>query len=90
MSRNSIKEINEMLKYGFTPDTLNYTLQDKTDWNKLRYTYNEFDDVCKRFTNGWQSIPGFDLVIQEIADNSVSPLDEMNERLEISNLLKSQ
>jgi hypothetical protein len=53
------------------------------DINKVSYNsyYNSFDFYSKKFPIGWDSIPGFDLIIQEMANNSTTPLDEMNERI---------
>ena len=51
------------------------------DISKVSYNvyYNSFDFYSKKFPM-WQSIPGFDLVIQDIANNSLSPLEEMIKR----------
>jgi hypothetical protein len=84
-----IREINRMIDNNIIPNAFNFTLQEKEtiDWDKLTYNdYNSFDNCSKKFTKGWETIPGFDLIIQEIADNITSPLEEMNERLRISEL----
>ena len=85
-----INEINRMIDNDIIPSVLDFTLQEKEniDWSKLSYNnhYNSFDFFANKFTNGWQSIPGFDLIIQDMANNSTSPLEEMNERLRLSDL----
>ena len=92
MKRNLVNEINNMMENDILPDVLNFTLQDKSlDWDKVTYNdYNSFDFFAKKWFNGWQSIKGLDMVIQEIADNSTSPLEEMNERIKLSNDILNQ
>ena len=93
MKRNFVNEINEMMENDILPDVLNFSLEEKSnlDWDKVTYNdYNSFDFFAKKFYNGWQSIKGFDKVIQEIADNSTSPLEEMNDRIKLANDIQNE
>ena len=84
-----IREINKLIDNNIIPDAFDFTIREKQsiDWSKLNYNdYNSFDNCAKKFTKGWESIPNFDKIIQQISDNITSPLEEMNERLRISEL----
>ena len=85
--KKNLVDINKMLENDILPNVFNYSLVDKTiDWDRLTYNdYNSFDFFANKFPNGWDSIPGFDKIIQELADNSTSPLEEINERIKLSN-----
>jgi hypothetical protein len=87
-----MNKINEMLENDIVPEFLNFTLQEKPfDWSKVTYNdYNSFENVSKSFPKGWDSIPGFDLIIQDIANNRLLPSDEMNKLLQISNETQTQ
>ena len=79
-----INKINEMLENGDIPNLFNYSIEREIiDWDKVHYTsyYNSFDFFARKLPNGWQSIKGFDQVIQDMADATTSPLEEMNERI---------
>jgi hypothetical protein len=82
---DDIKKLNK----GILPDGLNFTLREQTpiDWNKVRYNslYKDFSFHEKKFPDGYESIPGFDMVIQQIANDSKSPLEEVLERQKKSN-----
>jgi hypothetical protein len=62
--KKAIKEIN------------NDILPSMIDYND----HNSFNKVCNTFPNGWDSIPNFNQVIQNIANNRKTPLEEMNKR----------
>ena len=51
------------------------------DWNKLQYntTYNSPDYFRSKFPPGFEYLPGFDVIIQNMAKNSKSPYEEMME-----------
>ena len=79
-----LTEINIMMDNNILPDCFNYSLQENFDWNKVTYNdHNSFERFANKFTTGWQNIPGFDLVIQDMANFSLSPIDEMNFRKNI-------
>jgi hypothetical protein len=77
-----ILEISNLLDHDIIPNFLNFTINNKIDIEKITYNsyYNSFQFFASKFAIGWQSIPGFDDLIQNIANNSTSPLEEMNER----------
>jgi hypothetical protein len=62
------------------------------DPEKLKYNakYKEFDYFANKFPNGWQYIPGFDRVIDNIRETALTPLQEMNLRREESKLIYLQ
>jgi hypothetical protein len=80
---NSIDEINDKFYQGSLPDCLNFTLEqpDNFDWEKIKYNtfYKSFDYVENKFPPGYESIPGFDKVIEMCIPN-VTPLEEMKAR----------
>jgi hypothetical protein len=84
-----IYEINEMINNNIIPSVLDFTINDRSlDWSKVSYNehYKSFNYFATKLPNGWQSIPGFDKIIQEMADNALSPLDEINKLIEISKI----
>ena len=58
-------------------------LADKVDWSKLQYTnsYKSFDYFDSRFSGDYSHIPGFDLIIQNMADKALTPYEEMQQRI---------
>ena len=91
MKKNYIKKYSDMLDQNIIPEMFDYSIDYFNitdidfdidfDISKVSYNvyYNSFDFYSKKFPM-WQSIPGFDLVIQDIANNSLSPLEEMIKR----------
>ncbi len=86
----NISEINDSFKKGFIPDCLFYTIEkDSINIDPQKITYNEYyqsyDFYESKFDADYSSIPGFDKVIQTIADNAKrknnTPLKEIEERL---------
>ena len=53
--------------------------ESKFDWSQLRYNslYHSYDYVASKFRGDYSNIPGFDEVIENIANNSKSPLEEI-------------
>lgn len=53
------------------------------DWDCLDYSFDYKASVLKRFPPGYQSIPGFDEIIDKIIDDvkQISPLEEMEKRI---------
>jgi len=83
----NLREINKQLSNGILPDCLNFTLQPKPfDIAELKYNafYRSYEFVESKFPKGYESIPGFDKVIQSIADkfeeNNITPLSEILEK----------
>ena len=72
-----IKEINKQLQQGQLPDCFNFVKpQPETiDWEKVAYNafYKSYDFHASKLPTGYEQIPGFDQVIQAMADNSLLP-----------------
>jgi len=89
MNNNSITKDIKDLNSGILPDTLNFSLtqrpfdiKDLQKVKELQYNafYKSFEYHESKFPKGHEGIPGFDKIIQSIADNSLSPLEEMELR----------
>ena len=82
-----LRELNKQLSNGVLPDVLNYTAESKPlDICELKYNafYRSYGFVESKFPKGYDSIPGFDCVIQSIADKleqeEITPLKEILEK----------
>ena len=55
----------------------------KVDWSKLQYNnlYKSFDYFDSRFSGDYSHIPGFDQIIEKMAQNASTPLKEMEQRI---------
>jgi hypothetical protein len=85
MSKQSIvKNIIEQFSNDEVPEELTYTVEPKLNYDpyKLWYTdyYKSPEYIASKLPNGWQSIPAFDKVIEEMSKNAITPLEEMNKR----------
>ena len=80
----------EMLNQGILPDSLNFGLQQNNEIDvyklayNLRYKTTEYWE--SKFPVGHQSIPGFERIIYKIAEESISPLEEITLKQEISKI----
>jgi hypothetical protein len=56
------------------------------DPEKLMYNekYKSFEFFADKFPDGWQNIPGFEKIIEQCRQNAVSPLEEMNARIQMA------
>ena len=56
--------------------------KDIIDWSRLQYNklYKTFDYFDSRFSGDYSHIPGFELIIEKIAENVLTPLEEMEQR----------
>ena len=61
-------------------DTLN--LPQVVDWNQLQYqnVYHTPEYVASKFLGNFSNIPGFDKIIENIAMNTMTPLEELLSR----------
>jgi hypothetical protein len=89
----NIKNINDSFNNKMIPNILDYTINESDnslDWSKVTYNdhYKSFDYFSNKFPNGWQSIPGFENIIKDIANNTLSPLEEMNKLIARSEYLR--
>ena len=66
-------------------DTLN--LPQVVDWNQLQYQniYHTPEYVASKFLGNFSNIPGFDKIIENIAMNTMTPLEELLSRYNIAN-----
>jgi hypothetical protein len=80
--KNILQYINECFENETIPNELSYEVEPSTgkiDYDKFNYNLNKFDIVASKFPNGWDSIPGFDKVIENLSNEiSWTMLDEMN------------
>lgn len=62
------------------------------DWSKLQYNnlYKSFDYFDSRFSGDYSHIPGFDLIIDKMAQSASSPLEEMEQRISESLLYNNE
>ena len=80
----------ELLNRGILPDSLNFGLQQNNEIDvyklayNLRYKTTEYWE--SKFPVGHQSIPGFERIIEKIAEESISPLEEISLKQEISKI----
>ena len=80
----------ELLNRGILPDSLNFGLQQNNEIDvyklayNLRYKTTEYWE--SKFPVGHQSIPGFERIIDKIAEESISPLEEITLKQEIAKI----
>ena len=79
----------ELLNRGILPDSLNFNNKNceqfdiyKVAYN-LRYKTTEYWE--SKFPEGFENIPGFDRIIEKIAEDAISPLEEITLIQEESN-----
>ena len=86
----NISEINNSFKNGYIPDSLYWNIEKdriQIDPRKISYTdyYQSYDFYESKFEGDYSTIPGFDKVIENMAEMSIkknnTPLKEINERL---------
>ena len=82
-------KINKMLENGELPRELDFSIQhsDKIDWDKVRYNsfYRSYEFAESKFPAGYDSIPGFDKIVEQCIPQ-LTPLEEM----ELKQLKQSQ
>lgn len=70
----NLKQLNNELSQGKLPDILNFSIRkdDVIDLEKLKYNvfHRDYSYYERRFPKGYESIPGFDKVIQSFADKN--------------------
>ena len=84
-----IRKFNELLLKGICPDELNFSKEPQPiDISKIQYNafYRSYEFVENKFPSGYETIPGFDKVINMIAENleSTTPLEEILEKSSIN------
>ena len=82
---SNITQLIKSLEEGILPDELDFTnnkVHDPLDWDKIRYNafYKSPDFVVKKLGENFLNLPAGEEIVQKIAENLPSPLEEMNER----------
>jgi len=82
---DTLTRIIKQLKNGELPPELNFTNkeQEEIDWSKVQYNafYKSPSFFESKFPEGLaDNLPGFDKVLETMAENAQSPLEEMPER----------
>ena len=89
MSKQSIIQLVKLLNNDTLPLQLDYTMQPiiNYDVDKIQYNsyYKSFEFFESKFPSGFDSMPGYYRIINEIRYNAKTPLDEMNDRINLSN-----
>jgi len=77
-----INSLNKALRKGRLPTELDYNIEPTVDLNRLLYNafYRTYEFHESKFPAGYESIPGLEKLIQSLADNAKSPLEEMEAR----------
>ena len=95
MSKEDIKRINNLLKSGVIPvelDFVNISPNEPIDWEKVAYNtfYKTPEFFINKFPAGFESLPGWEKIVDKMISNAKSPLEEMKERqklkIEIENI----
>jgi hypothetical protein len=79
------KQLVKLLNDGILPDELNFGLEKSAEFDindlKFNWFYKDYSFYESKFPVGYESIPGFDNIIQSIADNQTKmPLEEIEDR----------
>ena len=80
----------EMLNRGILPDSLNFNINQNQEIDiykiayNLRYKMTEYWE--SKFPDGHQNISGFDRIIEKIAEEALSPLEEISLKQEIAKI----
>ena len=83
---SDVKKIIRQLNLGILPDELNFTLSppDEIDWEKVQYNtfYRTKEYLIGKMPNpdAFVNLPGADIIIEDMINNSKTPLEEMLER----------
>ena len=72
----------ELLNRGILPDSLNFNGNQKQEFDIYKVAYNLRYKTTEywqsKFPEGFENIPGFDKIIEKIAEKALSPLEEIN------------
>jgi hypothetical protein len=80
---SNINKLNEQLKRNILPVELQFDTKTpfSVDLEKVRYnTYKDPEYYERRFPQGFHSLPGFEQILNKIASNVKTPLEEIEER----------
>ena len=81
-----LTQLNKQLTRGKLPVELDYNIEPTIDMERLLYNafYRSYEFHESKFPAGYDNIPGFDLLIQNIADNAKTPLEEIETRQQVA------
>lgn len=76
----------EIIEIDLNDPRFDYSIKppkDKVNWSKLQYNniYKSYDYFDSRFSGDYSHIPGFDLIIQQMAESALTPFEEMQQRI---------
>ena len=84
MSKEDIKRINKLLKNGILPVELDFVnmSSNELDWEKVAYNtfYKTPEYFINKFPPGFESLPGWEQIVDKMISNAKSPLEEMEAR----------
>jgi len=92
---DEIKNDIKLFNMGILPDNFKFNNlpSNNLDIDQIKYNafYKTYEYYEKKFPKGHENIPGFDKIIEKIAENSKSPLEEILERqLKIENINENE
>ena len=71
----------ELLNRGILPDSLNFNNNKNQEFDIYKVAYNLRYKTTEywqsKFPEGFENIPGFDKIIDKIAEDAISPLEEI-------------
>ena len=71
----------ELLNRGILPDSLNFNRKNCEEFDIYKVAYNLRYKTTEywqsKFPEGFENIPGFDKIIDKIAEDAISPLEEI-------------
>lgn len=84
----NINDINNQFNNGIIPDEFNYnkTSEDSIDMSKVKYNafYKTREYFLNKLPKGFETLPGWENIIDKMIDESKTPLEEILERQNIS------
>lgn len=86
--QSNLTKVIEQLERGSLPVELTFTnksnVLDEELIRKIQYnSFHRFDYWADKFPPGFGCIPGFDDIIQHMADSCISPIEEIEKRKNI-------
>jgi hypothetical protein len=83
-----MKDINASVARGELPQGFDFSLKqpDEIDYAKIQYNafYKTYEYHESKIPNGMKWIPGMDKIIEHQMENSKSPLEQLEEKIKIS------
>lgn len=79
------KTVVKILNSGALPNELNFSLkQPEVDWSKVLYNsfYKSYEFHKNKFPEGFENLPAFDKIVDNMIETCKTPLEEMEIRQE--------